>query len=78
MDDTTRQTVLFPELFSKPVHVAFSREHLSSNGGTVLLAARDRQLALTATLADCLDDQRQSAKVDHALLEQLRQRVMSE
>jgi hypothetical protein len=67
---------LFPDLFSKPVHVSFSREHLSSNGGTVLLAARDRQLGLTAALADCLDDGRQSAKVDHALLEQMRQRVM--
>ena len=77
MDDTTRQCVLFPELFSKPVHAAFSREHLSSNGGTVLLAARDRQLGLTDTLASCLEDGRQSAKVDHALLEQLRQRVMS-
>ena len=42
-----------------------------------MLAARDRQLGLTATLADSLDDQRQSAKVDHALLEQLRQRVTS-
>ena len=39
--------------------------------------ARDRQLGLTATLADCSDDVRQSAKVDHALLEQLRQRVIS-
>jgi len=77
VNDTTRQSVLFPELFSKPVHVGFSREHLSSNGGTVLLAARDRQLGLTAALADCLDDRRQSAKVDHALLEQLRQRVTS-
>jgi hypothetical protein len=77
MAETTRQCVLFPELFSKPVHVAFSREHLSSNGGAVLLAARDRKLGLTDTLAGCLEDGRQSAKVDHALLEQLRQRVTS-
>jgi hypothetical protein len=76
VDDTTRQSVLFPELFSKPVRVAFSREHLSSNGGTVLLAARDRQLGLSEALAGCMVDQRQGAKVDHTLLEQLRQRVM--
>jgi hypothetical protein len=75
MDNTTRQAVLFPELFSKPVHVAFSREHLSSNGGAVLLAARDRQLGLTEALAACLIDRRQAAKVDHGVLEQLRQRV---
>jgi len=56
--------------------VAFSRERLSSNGGVILLAARDRQLGLTAALAGCLKDRRQAAKVDHALLEQLRQRVL--
>jgi len=75
MDNATLQTVLFPDLFSKPVHVAFSREHLSSNGGAVLLAARDRQLGLTETLAGCLVDNRQAGKVDHGVLEQLRQRV---
>lgn len=76
MTDATRQSVLFPALFSKPVHVAFSREHLSSHGGTVLLAARDRQLGLSEALAGCLVDQRQAGKVDHELLEQMRQRVI--
>jgi hypothetical protein len=55
--------------------VSFSREHLSSNGGAVLLAAGDRQLGLTEALAACLLDKRQAAKVDHGVLEQLRQRV---
>jgi len=75
--DSTQQSVLFPDLFSKPVQVTFSREHLSSNGGLILLAARDRQLGLTGALAGGLNDRRQAAKVDHALLDQLRQRVMS-
>ena len=77
MNDTTRQSVLFPDLFSKPVHVAFSREHLSSNGGTVLLAARDRQLGLAETLCDTLIDSRQPGKVRHQLLEQMRQRTFA-
>lgn len=77
MADTTRQAVLFPDIFSKPVHVAFSREQMSANGGVVLLAARDRQLGLTAALADCIVDRRQAGKVDHALVEQMRQRVTS-
>jgi len=77
VNDSTRQSVLFPELFSKPVHVAFSREHLSSNGGAVLLAARDRQLGLTEALTECMIDRRQAGKVDHELLEQMRQRVTS-
>jgi len=77
MADTTRQTVLFPDLFPKPVHVTFSRDPLSSNGGAVLLAARDRQIGLTEALADCMVDRRQAGKVDHALVEQMRQRVTS-
>jgi hypothetical protein len=77
MSKDTRQTVLFPALFSKPVHVAFSREHMSSNGGAILLAARDRQIGLTEALAGCMVDRRQTGKVDHALLEQTRQRVTS-
>jgi hypothetical protein len=75
MQDTTKQTVLFPELFSKPIHVAFCREELSSNGGTVLLAARDRQLKLTESLSEVLADTRQPGKVHHQYLEQMRQRV---
>lgn len=77
MNKTTLQPVLFPELFSKPVHVVFSHEHLSSNGGAVLLAAQDRKLGLTEGLADCMLDKRQSGKVHHSLAEQLRQRITS-
>lgn len=77
MTQCNTQPVLFPVLFSKPVHVSFSREHLSSNGGSVLIAARDRQLGLTEALADCMVDKRQAGKVDHDLLDQLRQRVTS-
>ena len=75
MQNSTQHTVLFPELFSKPIHVAFCREELSSNGGTVLLAARDRQLKLTESLSDVLTDRRQPGKVHHQYLEQMRQRV---
>lgn len=77
MTECSNQPVLFPEFFSKPVHVSFSREHLSSNGGAVLLAVRDRQLDLCESMVECMIDRRQEAKVDHQLLEQLRQRVMS-
>jgi hypothetical protein len=75
MTECNTQPVLFPALFTKPVHVSFSREELSSNGGTVLLAARDRKLGLTEDLAGALKDKREPGKVDHELLEQMRQRV---
>lgn len=75
MADTTQQGVLFPSLFSKAVQIAFSQEQLSSYGGVVLLAARDRQLGLSEAMADVLHDPRQPGKVQHDLLEQLRQRL---
>jgi len=75
MADSTRQAVLFPDLFSKPVQAGFSRDRLSSYGGTVLLETRDRQLGLTEALCAELSDSRQAAKVHHELLDQMRQRV---
>ena len=75
MSKTTRQGVLFQDLFHKPVSVTFSEQTLSSDGGLLLLKARDRQLGLTVTMARALRDRRQAGKVQHALLEQLQQRV---
>jgi hypothetical protein len=75
MSESTTQTVLFPTLFSKPVHVAFDERAMSSDGGGLLLKAADEQLGLTAALADCLRDDRQAGKVKHSLEEALRQRV---
>jgi len=76
MTECNTQSLLFPALFSKPVHISFSREELSSNGGTVLLAARDRKLRLTEHLAGALVDKRQAGKVNHELLEEVRHRVL--
>lgn len=75
MSDTTTQSVLFPTLFSKPIHVAFDERAMSSDGGGLLLKAADEQLGLTKALADCLRDDRQAGKVKHSLEEALRQRV---
>ena len=75
MSDTTTQSVLFPTLFSKPVHVAFDERTMSSDGGGLLLKAADEQLGLTEALAGCLRDARQAGKVKHSQEEALRQRV---
>lgn len=77
MHEDTQRPVLFPDFFFKPVHVAFTREHLSSNGGALLLSTRDRQLGLTEALTGCLNDTRQAAKIDHELIDQFRQRILS-
>ncbi len=74
-DATTTQCVLFPGLFDRPLVARFDQERGSSDGGAVLLKAADAGLRLTARLAACLPDDRQSGKIRHELLELLRQRV---
>ena len=75
MSDTTTQSVLFPTLFSKPVHVAFDERAMSSDGGGLLLKAADEKLELIKALTDGLREDRQAGKVKHSIEEALRQRV---
>jgi hypothetical protein len=55
----------------------FDQPDGSSDGGALLLNAADRGLGLLDELSACLEDQRQSGKVDHSLRELLAQRVFS-
>lgn len=74
-DDITRQSVVFKDLFGKPVVARFDQPDSSSDGGAVLLKACDEHLGLTRALADCLRDTRQQSKVAHSFHDLLRQRV---
>lgn len=74
---TTQQSVLFPDLFGKPLVVKFDQPHGSSDGGAVLLKACDKRLHLTERLAECLRDARQAGKVAHELREIFQQRVFA-
>jgi hypothetical protein len=69
------QTVLFPDLFAKPVVATFDQPRASSDGGAVLLKAADRRYGLIDGLARCLLDQRQPGKVRHLLRDVLAQRI---
>lgn len=77
MINIPQQTVLFPELFSKPIFVSFCKDRLSSNGGSILLKAIDQKLGLTRAIAETFIDRRQSEKVRHEILELTRQRIFS-
>jgi hypothetical protein len=59
----------------KPVVGVFDTPHASSDGGAILLKAVDTQLGLTRCLAACVVDRRQPGKVQHQMLDLLRQRV---
>jgi Transposase DDE domain group 1 len=74
-DDTIPQTVLFPDLFNKPVIATFDQPHASSDGGAVLLKAAEARYGLIDGFARCLVDDRQSSKVRHTLSDLLAQRI---
>jgi Transposase DDE domain group 1 len=60
---------------TQPVVARFDQAHASSDGGALLLKAIDERLGLTQRLAASLTDRRQAGKVEHALIELVRQRV---
>jgi DDE family transposase len=76
-DDTTTQCWLFRDLNRKPVVIAFNDPLGSSDGGGVLLKAADGRLGITARLAGCLRDERDSGRIRHEMVELLTQRVMA-
>jgi hypothetical protein len=74
-NSTTQQSVLFPDLFDKPLVAVCDQENGSSDGGAILLKAVDKALGLTEAMAGCLRDERQCGKVSHETVELFRQRV---
>lgn len=54
---------------------AFNAEHISSDGGLVLLQAVDKRFGLLDRLAACFCDHRAEDQIEHSVVELLRQRV---
>jgi hypothetical protein len=71
----TQQSVLFKELFDRPLIAKFDQRDSSSDGGAILLAAADRRLGLSERLAACIKDRRQPGKIEHTVHELLSQRL---
>ena len=74
-DSTATPCLLFTDLQKKPVVLAFDQRQGSSDGGAVLLQAANRRYELMEAMAACLSDERQAGKVEHSLVELMRQRV---
>jgi len=74
--DTQQQSVLFPSFADREVFVVADEPTTSSDGGALLLHAADARLGLIDALAACIPDPRQQGKVEHAMAELLRQRVV--
>ena len=70
------QSVLFPDLFDRPLVVTFDQEHASSDGGAILLKAADARLGLVDALTGCVTDGRAVTRVTHSLRELIALRVL--
>ena len=73
--DCSRQSLLFPELTSRPVSVDFEGGHISSDGGGVLIGRLDQRGGYLERFAACFTDHRNGKRIEHSLLETLRQRI---
>ena len=73
--DTEPQTVLFPDLFDKPLFAKFNQEQASSDGGAVLLKAAERVYGLVKAFARRLSDKRAPEKIRHTLADLIGQRI---
>jgi Transposase DDE domain group 1 len=77
MAESTRQSVLFGDAFSRPLTVTFDGDMQSSDAGLVLLGALDSGIGLSERLVRCLVDPREPLKVRHGIPELFRQRMFS-
>ena len=75
MSDTIPQTVVFPDLFDKPLVATFDQQHASSDGGAILLKAAEARYGVIDGFARCLVDERQPGKIRHPLRDLLAQRI---
>ena len=74
-DRTVPQTVLFPDLFDRPLVATFDQAHASSDGGAILLKAADHRLGLSRALTACLTDDRMPGKIAHTVQDLMAQRI---
>ena len=75
MPSVRKQRVRFENLLDRPMAIEFTAPDQSSDGGVILLKAKDRQMGLTASLAAALRDQRDPTKVVHSIEAMLQERI---
>ena len=75
MTECNRKSLSFSRLGRQEIVANFDGGRLSSDAGGLLLREVDRRLGLTASLAECITDPRDPAKIRHDLRTLLAQRV---
>lgn len=75
--DCTSQTLHLQASGRRRLTAAFDGGHISSDAGALLLRAADEEMALTERLAGCFVDLRDPKRVEHSVLDLVRQRLFA-
>jgi hypothetical protein len=75
MTECNQKQFSFASHFSRAVVAEFSDEHLTTDGGALLLREADRKIGLLARVAGCFTDGRSQPRIEHELAEMLGQRI---
>jgi hypothetical protein len=73
--NNSKSKTQIPSLGAKPVVAAFDGGDITSDAGWLLVALADRQIGLTAAIAQGIVDSRDPAKVEHRLEELFKERI---
>jgi len=75
MTECSQERFSFARHFSREVKAEFTADHVSSDGGALLLRQVDSKIGLVGRLARCFEDGRNPEQVEHRLEEMLAQRI---
>lgn len=75
MPDCTVQGELFGRVGRRRVEVGFDGGDVTSDAGLLLVGKADAQLGLTERVAQVLSDRRDASRIEHGVVQMLRQRV---
>lgn len=75
MPNCTATTDLFPGISRRQIEVNFDGGDITSDAGLLLLRQVDRKLGILSGIAPLLPDDRDPERIEHTVLELLRQRV---
>jgi len=75
MTKYTSNSIEFPMVKSRKIEVVFSGQHITSDGGGILLRAVDTAIGLTSRASRGFADTRRKASCRHSVLNLLKQRI---
>jgi len=75
MTNCTMKIFEFPPLKKRKIEAEFSGGSITSDAGGIFLREADSQLNLLEPMSKLFTDERDQSRIDHTVLEMIRQRV---